>query len=166
MDTTFLQELGLCKSDRYKNTILKIRSLIKCEPDLTANLCNITSALKYSFPEFSWVGFYLRDGQAQDELILNAFQGKPACTRIRIGKGVCGTAALLGETIIVSDVSEFPGHIYCDPDSKSEIVVPLMFNGNLLGVLDIDSTSLSAFDNSDKLYLEIMISEIIYMFNP
>lgn len=164
MDITLLPDTEISKSVRYESIIPQIQSLIKDEPNLTANLGNISSVLKNSFDGFSWVGFYFVDENNPEELVLNAFQGKPACTRIRIGKGVCGTSVSNKETIIVPDVSEFPGHIYCDPDSKSEIVVPIKVNEVVIGVLDIDSNVFSHFDESDKYYLEKLILEISYIF--
>ncbi|MCS7229251.1 MAG: GAF domain-containing protein [Candidatus Kryptonium sp.] len=149
---------GQTKEEIYSELLPQIKSLIEDEPDLIANLANVSSALKQAFPSFSWVGFYLMKG---NELVLGPFQGKLACTRIKIGSGVCGTAVLKKETIIVPDVEKFPGHIYCDPDSKSEIVVPLIKDGEVLGVLDIDSYELNNFDEVDKIYLERLVSLLI-----
>lgn len=135
----------------YRELIPQIKSLVEGESDLIANLANVSSALKMAFPSVSWVGFYLlKNG----ELVLGPFQGKPACVRITMGKGVCGTAAEQRATVIVPNVHEFPGHIFCDPDAKSEIVVPLLKGNQLLGVLDVDSNSFNAFDMDDKNYLE------------
>ncbi|CUS78701.1 GAF domain-containing protein [Candidatus Kryptobacter tengchongensis] len=152
---------GQTKEEIYSELIPQIKSLIEDESDLIANLANVTSALKQAFPSFSWVGFYLMRG---DELVLGPFQGKLACTRIKIGSGVCGTSALRKETIIVPDVEKFPGHIYCDPDSKSEIVVPIIKNGQVLGVLDIDSYELNNFDEVDKIYLEKVVDLLVSKF--
>ena len=163
MDITLSIDTEINQSQRYESILLQVKSLIKDEPDITANLGNITSVLKYSFLGISWVGFYLID-ILRNELVLNVFQGKPACTRIRIGKGVCGTSVERKETIVVPDVGEFPGHISCDPDSKSEIVIPIIVDGNVIGVLDIDSNIYSCFDETDKLYLEQLIKEITYLF--
>jgi GAF domain-containing protein len=116
-----------------------------------SNLSNFTAALKQTFDKINWVGFYLFDGE---KLYLGPFQGKVACTQIELGKGVCGSAASSLRTIIVPDVNKFSGHIVCDSDSKSEIVIPLIKNDKLLGVLDIDSASLNSFDKTDKKYLE------------
>ncbi|MCB0751509.1 MAG: GAF domain-containing protein [Ignavibacteriae bacterium] len=125
--------------------------LNKNEPKIT-NLSNITAALKQTFSKISWVGFYL----LKDNLLyLGPFQGKVACTRIEVGKGVCGTAAYKNETQVVTNVHEFPGHIACDVESNSEIVVPIMTKNNLVcGVLDLDSTEFSAFCEIDKIWLE------------
>jgi GAF domain-containing protein len=141
--------------------IPQIRSLIESESDLIANLANISAVLKQAFGSFSWVGFYLmKDG----ELVLGPFQGKVACTRIKLGRGVCGTSAARRETIIVPDVEKFPGHIYCDPDSKSEIVVPIIKDGDVLGVLDIDSYRLNNFDDVDRRFLEKIVNLILNKF--
>lgn len=148
---TYISIRAKKKNEIYRELIPQIKSLIEGEPDLIANLANVSAALKMAFPSISWVGFYLlKNG----ELVLGPFQGKPACVRISVGRGVCGTAAQEQATIIVPNVHEFPGHIFCDPDSKSEIVVPLLKRGNLLGVLDVDSNSFNSFDTVDKQYLE------------
>jgi GAF domain-containing protein len=152
---------GQTKDEIYSELLPQIKSLIEDESDLIANLANVTSALKQAFPSFSWVGFYLMKG---GELVLGPFQGKLACTRIKIGSGVCGTAVLKKETIIVPDVEEFPGHIYCDPDSRSEIVVPIIKDGEVLGVLDIDSYELDNFDETDKFYLEKLVEILLGKF--
>jgi GAF domain-containing protein len=135
----------------YAELIPQIASLIKDESDLTANLANISAALKQAFG-FWWVGFYLvKEGQ----LVLGPFQGPIACTRIEKGKGVCGTAWERGETILVPNVDEFPGHIACSAESRSEIVVPIFGNGDgVIGVLDVDSDSLNDFSATDAANLE------------
>ena len=129
-----------------------MRSLIEGEVDLVANLANVAAALKEAF-DFFWVGFYL---VKQDQLVLGPFQGPVACTRIRKGKGVCGTAWQEGVTLLVPDVEVFPGHIACSSLSRSEIVVPLIKDGEVWGVLDIDSDLLNFFDETDRKYLEEM----------
>ena len=129
-----------------------MRSLIEGEVDLVANLANVAAALKEAF-DFFWVGFYL---VKQDQLVLGPFQGPVACTRIRKGKGVCGTAWQEGATLLVPDVEVFPGHIACSSLSRSEIVVPLIKDGKVWGVLDIDSDLLNFFDETDRKYLEEM----------
>ena len=129
-----------------------MRSLIEGEVDLVANLANVAAALKEAF-DFFWVGFYL---VKQDQLVLGPFQGPVACTRIRKGKGVCGTAWQEGATLLVPDVEVFPGHIVCSSLSRSEIVVPLIKDGKVWGVLDIDSDLLNFFDETDRKYLEEM----------
>lgn len=135
----------------YEELLPQIESLVSGEKDLVANAANLAAALKQSIPYISWVGFYfLRDG----ELVVGPFQGKVACTRIKIGSGVCGTAAAENRTIVVEDVAKFPGHIYCDPDSKSEIVIPLSGDGRVFGVLDVDSAEYGSFDSVDAENLE------------
>ena len=134
--------------------------LNKNEPKIT-NLSNITAALKQTFSKISWVGFYL----LKDNLLyLGPFQGKVACTRIKSGQGVCGQSLERKESIIVEDVEKFPGHIYCDSDSRSEIVIPIISNGTPKGVLDLDSDSIGNFDETDRLYLEKLIENIKYLF--
>ena len=123
------------KEERYANLLPQIESLLIGETDLVANLANIAAALKEQFA-FFWVGFYL---VKNDELVLGPFQGPVACTRIKKGRGVCGTSWNLGESLIVPDVEQFPGHIACSSLSKSEIVLPLKKNGQVFGILDVDS---------------------------
>ncbi len=137
------------KQDKYEGLIPQIKGLVEGESDPVANLANVCAALKETF-NFFWVGFYL---VKHDELVLGPFQGPVACTRIRKGKGVCGTSWEKGETILVPDVEAFPGHIACSSLSKSEIVVPLIKEGNVIGVLDVDSDQLNDFDETDALHL-------------
>lgn len=138
------------KTEKYRSLLPQIEGLISGEEDLVANLANIAAALRQTFG-FFWVGFYLvKNG----ELVLGPFQGPIACTRIRKGKGVCGTAWAEAKTIVVPDVEAFPGHIACNSDSKSEIVVPLIKNGEVFGVLDVDSDQLDSFDQIDAEWLE------------
>lgn len=144
------------KEEQYKELIPQIKGLLTGEPDLTANLGNICAALKEQFG-WLWVGFYW---VKNDELVLAPFQGPVACTRIRKGKGVCGTSWAQAKTLIVPDVEQFPGHIACSSLSKSEIVVPVIRNGHVLGVLDVDSTDLNTFDTTDQKYLEEIVSLI------
>ncbi len=163
MAETLLIDRDLSLEEQYKNLIPQLKSLIPPTDELITNLANCTAALKQSFDKISWVGFYLFNGK---ELYLGPFQGKVACSIIKIGKGVCGTAAESRETIIVPDVNKFPGHIFCDPDSKSEIVVPLIKkDGTLFGILDLDSYQYNSFNETDKKYLEeickFLTSEII-----
>lgn len=141
-------------SEQYELLIKQLKSLLSKDERLITNLANLTAAIKQTFDKVSWVGFYLFDGEI---LYLGPFQGKVACTTINLGKGVCGTAAEKGQTIIVPDVNKFPGHIFCDPDSKSEIVVPMFKNNKLIGVLDLDSDSYNSFDKIDKKYLEEIV---------
>ena len=145
----------------YQSLLPQIQELTGKERDLIANLANITAALKQAFG-FLWVGFYLVKG---NELVLGPFQGPVACTRIPFGKGVCGTAWKERRTIIVPDVEQFPGHIACNSESKSEIVVPLFDNGEIIGVLDIDSDRLNDFDEIDAKYLENIIFVTDYLTN-
>ena len=145
------------KEEKYKALIPQIEVLIGAEKDLIANLANTAAALHQTF-SFFWVGFYLvKDG----ELVLAPFQGPVACTRIKRGKGVCGTAWEQEKTIIVPDVELFPGHIACNAESKSEIVVPLLSQGIVIGVLDIDSNLLNDFDETDKRYLELICDFLV-----
>jgi GAF domain-containing protein len=134
------------KASRYRELLPQLASLVDGEPDLIANLANITAALRECLPIASWVGFYIRRG---DELVLGPFQGKIACVRIALGRGVCGTAAAERRTVIVPDVNQFPGHIACDAGSRSEIVVPIVKGGEVVAVLDVDSYELAAFDEVD-----------------
>lgn len=142
------------KEEKYGAILPQIEALISGEKDLIANLANISAVLKESFG-FFWVGFYLvKDNQ----LVLGPFQGPIACTRINLGKGVCGTAWKENKTQLVPDVDTFPGHIACSSASKSEIVLPFSSNGEVAGVLDIDSDKLADFDETDQVYLEKLIS--------
>jgi len=144
------------KEERYQVLVPQIEALTAGEPDLIANLSNIAAALRQTM-NFFWVGFYI---VKNNELVLGPFQGPIACTRIAFGKGVCGASWKEGRTIIVPDVDEFPGHIACSSDSKSEIVLPAMKNGEVALVLDVDSDQLNDFDETDKLYLSKVISMI------
>ena len=134
------------KAELYAGLLLQLRSLLEGEHDLIANAANLASLLYHSLPDLNWAGFYLyKDG----ELVLGPFQGEPACVRIAIGKGVCGTAAEIRQTVVVANVHDFPGHIACDSKSNSEIVVPLIKDQQLIGVLDLDSPLLGRFDDED-----------------
>jgi GAF domain-containing protein len=139
------------KTETYKFLSEQIALLLADERNSLANSANLSSLIFYTLPEINWAGFYwFKNG----ELVLGAFQGKPACVRIAVGRGVCGTAAKTRETLVVENVHEFPGHIACDSASNSEIVLPLVKNGELLGVLDIDSPVLKRFDETDQKGLE------------
>lgn len=142
------------KIEQYEGLLPQVKGLLEGEDDLVANLANMAAALKEQFGWF-WVGFYLVKGE---ELVLGPFQGPVACTRIRKGRGVCGTAWARAETLVVPDVEAFPGHIACSSLSRSEIVVPLLKDGAVWGVLDVDSDRLAAFDETDKLYLERLLT--------
>ena len=144
------------KEEQYLSIIPQIEALLYGETDLIANLANVTAALKEQFGWF-WVGFYL---VKNDELVLGPFQGPVACTRIKIGKGVCGASWERKEIIIVPNVDEFPGHIACASASKSEIVLPLYKGGSIIGVLDVDSEYLSHFDEVDGKYLNEILKLI------
>lgn len=144
------------KEERYNALLPQIESLVLGEPDLIANLSNIAAALRQTF-NFFWVGFYL---VKENELVLGPFQGPIACTRIGLGKGVCGTSWKERRTILVPNVDEFPGHIACSSDSKSEIVLPAFKNDNVFLVLDVDSDRLNDFDIHDETYLTQMIQII------
>lgn len=141
------------KAAQYQSLLPQIEALLQGETDLTANLANMAAALKEQFKWF-WVGFYLVKG---DELVLGPFQGPVACTRIGMGKGVCGAAWQQQKTLIVPDVEAFPGHIACSSLSQSEIVVPIFRDGQVAGVLDVDSELLDQFDETDALYLEELV---------
>ncbi len=156
-----LQIVTGTKEEIYQSLIPQINALIEGEPDVTANLANICAALKEQF-SWLWVGFYLvkPNKQGEDELVLGPFQGPVACTRIKNGRGVCGTAWQKAEALIVPDVEKFPGHIACSSLSKSEIVVPLIQDGIVAGVLDVDSELLNQFDETDKKYLEEIVSSV------
>jgi GAF domain-containing protein len=144
------------KEEKYMTLFPQIKALVADEKDMVANLANVAAALKEAFG-FFWVGFYLvKDG----ELVLGPFQGPVACTRIAYGKGVCGTAWKEGITQLVPDVEEFPGHIACNAASRSEIVVPVKRDGEVLMVLDVDSDKLDDFDHTDKKYLEEIVALI------
>ncbi|MCO5287402.1 MAG: GAF domain-containing protein [Chitinophagaceae bacterium] len=144
------------KTAQYQSLIPQIRGLLDGEPDLIANLANICGALKEQF-DWLWVGFYLVKGS---DLVLGPFQGPVACTRIRKGKGVCGTAWEKRETLIVLDVTKFAGHIACNSTSRSEIVLPVIRNNEVVAVLDVDSTMPAHFDETDRQFLEQIIALI------
>lgn len=151
------------KDQIYESLIPQIIALTEGEKDPIANMANISAALKEAF-NFWWVGFYIVREDSSDHghsLVLGPFQGPIACTRIRFGKGVCGTAWKARETVIVPDVDKFPGHIACSSLSKSEIVVPVLRDGEVIAILDIDSDKLEDFDEKDKRWLEMLISSDI-----
>jgi len=144
------------KAEQYQSLIPQIKALMEGEPDLVANLANIAAALKEQFGWF-WVGFYIVKDSA---LVVGPFQGPVACTRIRKGRGVCGTAWEKAATIIVPDVEKFPGHIACSSLSKSEIVVPVIRDKNVVAVLDADSNACDDFDTTDQQFLEAIVNLI------
>jgi L-methionine (R)-S-oxide reductase len=144
------------KEEEYQSLLPQIKGLLTGETDLVANMANVAAALKEQFQWF-WVGFYV---VKNNELVLAPFQGPVGCTRIQRGKGVCGTAWLRAETLIVADVGKFAGHIACNSLSKSEIVVPVIRNGEVVAVLDVDSEAYNFFDDTDKKYLEEIVTLI------
>jgi len=144
------------KEEQYTSLLPQIKGLLQGETDLIANLSNVCAALKEQF-KWLWVGFYLVKNK---ELVVGPFQGPVACTRIKKGRGVCGTSWAEAKTIIVDDVEKFPGHIACSSLSRSEIVVPIIKNKEVIGVLDVDSEMLNHFDETDKQYLKKIIDEI------
>lgn len=144
------------KEEQYTSVIPQIKALVTYETDLVANLANTVAALKEQFGWF-WIGFYL---VKQEQLVLGPFQGPVACTRIQKGKGVCGTSWQQAETLVVPDVDAFPGHIACSSLSKSEIVVPVIRNGVVVAVLDVDSEQYNSFDTTDQQYLEAIVAAI------
>ncbi|MFI4921208.1 MAG: GAF domain-containing protein [Gammaproteobacteria bacterium] len=146
------------KAGLYAELLTQAKGLLHDEHDLVANAANFSALLYHSLSDLNWVGFYfMKDG----ELLVGPFQGKPACVHIALGKGVCGTSAQKRETLLVPDVNKFPGHIFCDGDSLSEMVVPLVKDGKLLGVLDIDSPKLARFDLEDKQGVEALAQEFL-----
>ncbi len=146
----------------YERLARELQSLLAAERDLIANAANLASLLFHSLPDLNWAGFYFNRGGT---LVLGPFQGKPACVRIPIGKGVCGTAAARRETVIVANVHDFPGHIACDSASNSEIVVPIVRGDELLGVLDLDSPSLGRFGEEDARGLNQLIEIFLESIN-
>ncbi|WP_042459734.1 GAF domain-containing protein [Neobacillus dielmonensis] len=147
------------REDNYELVKKQLQGLIHDEPNQIANLSNAAALLNQFLDRINWVGFYLMD--TNDELVLGPFQGLPACIRIPLGKGVCGTAAAKKETVRVQDVNQFPGHIACDAASQSEIVIPLMKDGRVIGVLDIDSPETNRFDELDQTKLEEFVSILV-----
>ncbi|MEP6749357.1 MAG: GAF domain-containing protein [Bacteroidota bacterium] len=153
-----LQIIQGTKAEQYQALIPQIKALVEGEPDLVANLANTVAGLKEQFGWF-WIGFYL---VKKDELVLGPFQGPVACTRIRKGRGVCGSSWQQAKTLIVADVEKFPGHIACSSLSKSEIVVPVIRNREVVAVLDVDSSEYDQFDKIDQQYLEEIVSLLIF----
>ena len=144
------------KEEKYRLLLKQAQSLVKDETNLIANLSNLSSLIHFTF-DFWWTGFYFVDGK---QLVLGPFQGPLACTRIPFGKGVCGTAWAERKTIVVPDVEQFPGHIACSSESRSEIVVPIFKDGEVWAELDIDSKELNTFDEIDKQWLERIVMEV------
>ena len=150
----------LPKAQLYAELEASLRSLLAGETDLVAAAANMSSLLYWSLPDLNWVGFYLVEAKSGD-LLVGPFQGKPACVRIPLGRGVCGTAAAERRTVVVKDVHEFPGHIACDSASNSEVVVPVISAGRLIGVLDLDSPVPGRFDEVDAEGLEKLVEVFV-----
>ncbi len=148
------------KEEQFNLVVKQLTALIEDEDNMIANLSNATALLNQFLERINWVGFYLWD-EEKNELVLGPFQGLPACVRIPFGKGVCGTAAEKRETLVVPDVNQFPGHIACDANSQSEIVIPMIKNDQLIGVLDIDSPVTNRFDEIDKKKLEEFVAALV-----
>ncbi len=151
------------KSDLYAGLHEQARALLEGERDAGANAANVAALIFHTLPDLNWTGFYWLKG---GELVLGPFQGKPACVRIPLGRGVCGTAARDQRSIVVPDVEKFPGHIACDSASRSEVVVPVMRAGKVIGVLDLDSPSLARFDGEDAAELEALASLFVAASDP
>jgi GAF domain-containing protein len=147
---------------QYETLTKQAVALLESETDLTANLSNLSALLNMELDAINWVGFYLLKG---NELVLGPFQGKPACVRIPVGRGVCGTAVAKNCTQRVDDVHQFEGHIACDAESQSEIVIPFSVNGKVAGVLDIDSPKIGRFSENDQQGLENLIEQVVKLFN-
>jgi L-methionine (R)-S-oxide reductase len=143
------------KPGLYRDLARQLASLIAGEPDRFANAANMAALIYHGLPDLNWAGFYFTQG---GELVLGPFQGQPACVRIPWGNGVCGAAAARGASVLVPDVHEFPGHIACDPVSRSELVVPLIEDGQVTGVLDLDSPRLARFDEEDQAGCERLVA--------
>lgn len=156
------------KKEVYEEVVFQLRGLFEDCPYVSANLANASAVLNQAMDEINWVGFYLLEDKVpkgeesvkEKVLVLGSFQGKPACVEINVGKGVCGTAVAKDEVMLVKDVHEFPGHIACDADSRSEIVLPMHMGDSIFGVLDIDSPKLARFDEEDKAGLEAVVKVI------
>ncbi|MGS0999181.1 GAF domain-containing protein [Rhodanobacter sp. UC4451_H18] len=152
------------KQEHYEHLVQQARGLLQGEPDLIANAANFSALVYHGLPQLNWAGFYLFDGT---ELVVGPFQGKPACIRIALGRGVCGTAASERQTQLVRDVSTHPNHIYCDSASQSEIVVPLVRRvGSLLGVWDVDSPVTDRFDEDDRAGMEALCAVFMDVVTP
>lgn len=148
------------KEEQFNLVVKQLTALIEDEDNMIANLSNASALLNQFLERINWVGFYLWD-EEKNGLVLGPFQGLPACVRIPFGKGVCGTAAEKRETLVVPDVNQFPGHIACDANSQSEIVIPMIKNDQLIGVLDIDSPEVNRFDEIDKKKLEEFVAALV-----
>ncbi len=150
--------LGAAKPERYEELRARVRALVQHETDWLANLGNAAAEVYAWLPNLNWAGFYLMKG---GELVLGPFQGRPACVRIAVGRGVCGTAVSTRTTQVVADVQAFPGHIACDVRSRSEIVVPVVVGGEVVAVLDLDSAATANFDEEDRQGLEALVADLL-----
>ncbi|TYV16305.1 GAF domain-containing protein [Listeria monocytogenes] len=159
-----IQKMTGSKEENYGLALKQVQAMIHGEPNLIANLSNVSSILNQALSDINWVGFYLLEKET-NQLVLGPFQGLPACIRIPLGKGVCGSAAVDQKTYIVENVHDFPGHIACDAASNSEIVLPIVKNNQLLGVLDIDSPLFNRFNEVDQLWLERIRDAIVQEIN-
>ena len=160
-----LDELPADKTKAYAELEASLRALLAGERDLVANAANFAALLYWSLPQLNWAGFYLVE-PASGDLLLGPFQGKPACVRIPVGRGVCGTAAARRASVVVPDVHAFPGHIACDSASNSEVVVPVLRHGRLVGVLDLDSPVHGRFDDEDARGLEALVAAFVESLGP
>jgi len=149
---------GASDAELLADLLAQARALLEGERDAVANAANISSLVFHTLPDLNWAGFYWMKG---GELVLGPFQGKPACVRIAVGRGVCGTAARDGRTIVVPDVEKFPGHIACDSASRSELVVPVKLDGTVIGVLDLDSPKLARFNDGHARALEQLVADFV-----
>ena len=160
-----IQIISGTKQEQYHHLFPQIKSLLEAETDLIANMANLCAVLKEQF-DWLWVGFYVvkksTSADCKEELVLSPFQGPVACTRIKKGRGVCGSSWKQAQTLIVPDVARFPGHIACNSLSVSEIVVPIIRNNEVVGVLDVDSEKPDLFDETDKKYLEQIVAKILF----
>lgn len=153
-----VEKVSGSKSEIYEELVRQARGLLDGERDLIANTANLSALIWQMVPDLNWAGFYFLKG---GELVLGPFQGKPACVRIAVGKGVCGTAVARRETVLVEDVHAFPGHIACDSASNSELVAPLIKGGQVKGVLDLDSPLFSRFDDEDRRAFETVVKLLV-----
>ncbi len=158
---TMFNEIPLSKKrdENYDKLLEMVPFYINKADPLVSNLANLSALLNYFLDNINWIGFYLSDGK--DALYLGPFQGHPACTSIRVGRGVCGMSAKLKKTVIVADVRDFEGHIFCDPNSRSEMVVPIVKEGRLIGVLDVDAPQVNRFSNKDQEVLEKVVKALV-----
>jgi GAF domain-containing protein len=154
---------ALSKADLYEQLNAAASALLDGERDRVANAANLSALIFTALPDVNWAGFYFHDGQ---ELVVGPFQGLPACVRIPLGKGVCGTAAASRQTLVVADVDQFPGHIACDSASRSEIVVPIIVDDRLIGVLDVDSPAPMRFDEDDRAGMERLVATFVNSLIP